>query len=296
MLFFLLVSLLFVSKARAQEFTCEVTINTPKIQSADPRVFKNLQTAIQEFINTRRWTNKDYQPEERIDMNVVITLDKELGNNRYEAQLTVQVGRPVFNSGYNTVLMQHLDKDFVFQYGEYEVLDFTEGSYSSNITSTLAFYVYIALGMDADSFEELGGEVYLNKAQDILNAVPPGTKGWGAGDGNRSKYNLIGNLLNVRVQPLRRAYYNYHLLGLDRLTEEETMAEGISSIAAALDKINKVNNDFPASMIIQTFVSSKRDEILNVFEIADQRTRRKVYDIMIRLDGARAADYKPLLN
>ena len=279
----------------AQEIISTVTINTPKLQTADPKLFVNLKSALQEFINNRKWTDDNYKAEEKIELNVIITIIKEISQTAFEAQLTIQASRPVYNSSYNSVMIQHLDKDFYFSYGEFEVLDFTEGSFSSNLTSTIAYYVYVVLGLDYDSFAELGGDKYLNKALDILNAVPRGAaKGWTMQDGDRNRYWLIENLLNVRMQGFRRGMYQYHLLGLDQLSSEENRAEGLASIEKALTAARDANQAVPASMLIQTFVNTKRDEIINVYSVADLRTRRRIYDIMIKIDGTHAADYQKL--
>ncbi len=290
-LFFLLISPLL----KAQEVFSSVTINTPKIQTADPRVFKNLKTALQDFINNRKWTDEEYEVTEKIEVNIVITIDEELSQTSFRGQLTIQASRPVYGSSYNSVVFQHLDKDFVFSYGEFEVLDFTEGVFSSNLTSIVAFYMYLIVGMDYDSFSELGGDKYLNKAQDILNAVPQSApKGWKRTDGDRNRFWLIENLLNVRMQPMRRAMYQYHLAGLDRLSKEDTREQGLAAIEKALATVRDVNAAYPATMLMQTFAFTKREEIINIFSVADIRTRRRVYDIMIKLDGARASDYQVL--
>jgi hypothetical protein len=293
LVFFLM--LLFSATGFTQEIISTVTINTPKLQTADPKLFVNLKSALQEFINNRKWTDENYKSEEKIELNVIITINKEISQTAFEAQLTIQASRPVYNSTYNSVMIQHLDKDFYFSYGEFEVLDFTEGSFSSNLTSTIAYYVYVVLGLDYDSFAELGGDKYLNKALDIVNAVPRGAaKGWTMQDGDRTRYWLIENLLNVRMQGFRRGMYQYHLLGLDRLSSEENRAEGLAAIEKALTSARDANQAVPASMLIQTFVNTKRDEILNVYSVADLRTRRRIYDIMIKIDGTHAADYQKL--
>jgi hypothetical protein len=289
------------SSLQAQEFVCNVTINTPKIQTADPKVFKSLKTAITEFVNTRKWSEQELKPEERIELNIIITIDEEISATAFRAQMTVQAVRPVYGSNYNAVLFQHLDKDFVFSYGEFEVLDFSENAFTSNLTSIIAFYAYIALGFDGDSFSELGGEDHLQKAQNIANAVPANTfSGWKLTDkvavDGRSRHFLISNLLNVRVQPMRRAFYQYYLLGLDRLSNNATRADGLKAMTQALEAIYKVNAEFPASMIMQVFSNMKRDEILAAFMVADVGTRRKVYDIMTKLDGTQAELYKDLLK
>jgi hypothetical protein len=290
-----------ISTLRAQEFVCNVTINTPKIQTADPKVFKSLKTAITEFVNTRKWSEQELKPEERIEFNIIITIDEEISATAFRAQMTVQAVRPVYGSSYNSVLFQHLDKDFVFTYGEFEVLDFSENAFTSNLTSIIAFYAYIALGFDGDSFSELGGEDHLQKAQNIANAVPANTfSGWKLTDkvavDGRSRFFLISNLLNVRVQPMRRAFYQYYLLGLDRLSNNATRGEGLKAMTQALEGIYKVNSEFPASMIVQVFSNMKRDEIIAAFMVADVSTRRKIYDIMTKLDGTKAELYKDLLK
>ena len=292
-----ILQILFTGYTLGQEFNCTVSINTPNLQTADPKIFKSLATTIKEFINTRKWTGDNYEQEEKIDLDIVININKEISATSFEAQITLLASRPVYNSGYSTVTFRHLDKQFFFDYGEFEVLDFTENSFTSSLTSTLAFYVYVILGMDYDSFEELGGEAYLNKAQEILNTVPRGVgKGWSVNDGNRSRYWLIENLLNVRVKPLRQAFYRYHLLGLDALANAEQTNQGIQNISQSIQAVQKVNQSFPGSMIVQLFVNSKRDEIIKVFSISDIRTRRKIHDVMIKLDAAHATDYKALLN
>jgi len=224
----------------AQDFNTQVTINTPKIQSVDPKIFKSLETAIEEFMNTRNWIEDNFEPEERIELNIVITINKELSH----------------------------------------------------------FYAYVILGMDYDSFSELGGENYLQKAQDILNSVPRGTAdGWTVtGIVNRSRYWIIENLLNPRMQDMRRAMYQYYMLGLDRVAQEDQTEKGLTAILNALETIDAANQSNPNSMWVQLFSDAKKDEIINLFSVADFNTKRKVYGIMVKLDGTRANDYRVLLK
>lgn len=284
--------------ATAQDFNTQVTINTPKIQSVDPKIFKNLETAIEEFMNTRNWVEDNFEPEELIDLNIVITINEELSQTDFKGIMTIQASRPVYNSGYNSVLFQNLDKEFNFTYGEYERLDFSENTFTSNLTSTLAFYAYVILGMDYDSYAELGGEEHLQKAQDILNTVPQGTEGWGATGGivNRSRYWIIENLLSPRMQNMRRAMYQYYMLGLDRIAQEDQTEKGLSAVLSALEAIDAANQSNPNTMWVQLFSDAKKDEIINLFQVADFNTKRKVYGIMVKLDGTRANDYRVLLK
>lgn len=285
----------------AQEFNTAVTVNTPKIQSVDRKVFDNLEKQIKQFMNNRDWTDAEYQPEELIELNIVITINKETSQTSFEGQIMVQASRPVYGSSYNTMIFQYLDKQFEFSYGEYEVLDFAENSFTSNLTSVLAFYAYIILGLDSDSFAELGGSAHIDKAQNIVNSVPStaGVQGWTAnstGVANRNRFWLVENLLSVRMQDMRRAMYQYHLLGIDRLSQLETVPKGLGAMLSALETMIKSNVAYPGTMWIQLFADFKRDEIINAFAVADARTKRKVHDIMIKVDATHSQEYKELLK
>lgn len=288
----------YASTTYAQEFNAQVTVNTPKIQSVDPRVFKNLETVLVEFMSTRNWVEDDFEPTERIDLNIVITINEEVSQTYFKGEMTIQASRPVYGSGYNSIIFQSLDKDFEFGFQEYERLDFSENTFTSNLTSMLAFYAYVIIGMDYDSFSEMGGDEYLQKAQDILNAVPQnGPAGWSPRvANNRNRYWLIENLLNPRMQDMRRAMYQYYLLGLDRIAQEGETAKGLTSILKALQIVDATNQSNPNSMLIQIFSDAKKDEIINLFQVADFNTKRQVYGIMVKLDGQRANDYRVLLK
>lgn len=288
-----------IGKTMAQEFTTQVTVNTPKIQTVDPKVFRNLETAIEEFMNTRDWVEDEFEPTERIELNIIITIEAEKSQTEFTGQMTIQASRPVYGSGYNSVLFQNLDKNLAFTYGEFEVLDFSENTFTSNLTSTLAFYAYIILGMDYDSFSELGGEPYIQKAQDILNTVPRGTnEGWIAGSNviKRNRYWLVENLLNPRMQDMRRAMYQYYMLGLDRIPQENKAEKGLSSIMKALEAVQAANQNYLGNMWVQLFTDSKRDEIINLFKVTDINTKRKIYQMMVKMDGTHANDYRVLLK
>ncbi len=291
--------LAYTSQTMAQEFITQVTVNTPKIQTVDPKVFKNLETAVEEFMNTRDWVEDEFEPNERIELNIIITIEAEKSQTEFSGQMTIQASRPVYGSGYNSVLFQNLDKDFSFTYGEFEVLDFSENTYTSNLTSTLAFYAYVILGMDYDSYSELGGEQNLQKAQNILNTVPRGAgDGWIAGSNviKRSRYWLIENLLNPRMQDMRRGMYQYYMLGLDRVAQPEKSEKGLASILAALEIVQSANQNYLGNMVVQLFTDSKRDEIINLFKVVDINTKRKVYQMMVKMDGTHANDYRVLLK
>lgn len=287
--------------ANAQEIIPNVTINLGKLQTADPKLFKNLKTAITEFLANRKWTDDEYLQEEKIELTVLISLTKELSASSFQADLTIQAARPVFGTSYNTVIFQHVDSDFSFAYNEFEVLDFNEATYTNELTAVLGFYTYISLGFVYDSFSELGGDAFLQKAQGIINMVPPTAgKGWRMSDAtsvsNRSRYWLAENVLNNKMQPFRRAWYQYHLLGLDLLSRPEMRARGLGAVSKALEIFQSCNANYPATMLIQLFSNMKRAEILDMFLVADVATKRKIYDIMQKLDASRIESYKDLLK
>lgn len=280
-----------------QEFIAKVTINTPKLQSADPKIFKSLESQLVQFINERKWSDNTYEIDERIELNLQITIDQEISATRFKGQLTLQAIRPVYNSTYNTVLLEIQDKEFEFIYQEFEALDFSETVYFSNLSSMLGFYAYIILGLDADSFSELGGDLYFQKAQQLMNNLPTnvvdGYPGWKQFNTTRNRFWLIENLLAVRMKPFRRAWYVYHLLGLDLMVEKPVQAQ--ASVKAALEEIRKANNDYPSTFLIQLFCIAKRDEIIDIFKVSDQPTKASVFDIMSKIDGTQVEKYRSTL-
>jgi hypothetical protein len=298
---FLLIATFLTFKAQAQQFNTSITVNTPKLQTADPKLFKTLEGAIKELMNSRNWVEDVYESSELIELNIIITIDKENANNfDFSGQLMIQASRPVYNSGYNTIIFQTLDKDFNFNYKEFDVLDFTENSYTTNLASTLGFYAHIILGMDKDSFSELGGDEYINKAQAILSLVPRGINesAWSSRSGStkKNRYWLVENLLNPRMQNMRRAMYKYHMLGLDQLSNTEKRLEGLNNIFEAVTTVRTTGQSNPGSMWVGIFADSKRNEIISVFEITDVLTKRNVYNNMVKIDGSNAKRYAPLLK
>lgn len=285
--------------AQAQDFITTVSINAQKAQTIDNKVFDNLKTAIVEFMNTRDWIEDNFEPEERIELNIVLNIE-EASQTDFRAKMIIQASRPVYNSGYNSVLFQNNDNQFSFSYAEFERLDFSENTFTSNLTSTLAFYAYVILGMDYDSFSEMGGTQYLQKAQNILNAVPENVdpQGWNSSTvtANRSRFWIIENLLNARMQNMRRAMYQYYMLGLDRIAQEDQTSKGLDAVLKALEVIQEANQSNPGTVWVQIFMDAKKDELLNLFQVADPNTRRKVYGILVKLDGSHANEYRVLLK
>ena len=208
----------------AQELEVEVAINTPKLQTADPKVFENLEKSMEEFLNNRKWTEDVYEPEERIKCKIQLTIEEEISATRFRANIAVQSRRPIYKSSEETPMLNHVDKDFIFDYEPFQPIIFSKNLFQDNLSSILGFYAYIIIGMDYDSFSPLGGEEYFKIAQDILNNVPQNAAsqfpGWRQLDGNRNRYWIIENLMNPRVRDFRQGMYEYHRLSLDMMSED----------------------------------------------------------------------------
>ena len=282
----------------AQELEVSVTINTPKLQTTDPEVFETLEQTIREFMSNQKWTNDVFEEEERIKVDLVLTITDELSTSSFRGELSLQSSRPVYGSTYETVLLKHNDKDVVFNYEQYQPLEFSETSFQDNLTSILAFYAYIVIGMDYDSFSPFGGEPYFQKAQEIVNTIPPNVAnsvpGWRSTDGTRNRYWIVENLLSPRVRPFRQAMYDYHRQGLDIMHEDP--ATGRAIMAAALEALGEVERNYPNAMILQMFANAKSDEIVEVFKVSPPDEKNRVVRVMQQIDPANASKYRIAMN
>jgi hypothetical protein len=293
-LFFLIIGLVSCLWLPAQELEVNVTINTPKLQTADPKVFETLQSTMQEFMNNQKWTNEVFEQEERIKVDIVMTITKELSSNTFEAELSLQSIRPVYGSTYKTPLFKHQDKDVVFTYEQYQPLEYSQTTYLDNLTSILGYYAYICIGMDFDSFSPFGGEAYFQNAQDIVNRIPPNVassvKGWRSVENNRNRYWLIENILSPRVRPFRQAIYDYHRQGLDIMHED--VAAGRAVMSQAIEALAGVDKSYPNSMILQVFSNTKSDEIIEIYKAASPQEKTAVVRTMEKVNPAKASEYR----
>lgn len=292
--FLLFVVGLFAVSVQAQELKVKVTMNTPKLQTADPAVFQTLKQAIEEFMNNQKWTTDVFEEKERIGLDIVITISKELSANSFEAELSCQSIRPVFNSNYETPMFKHQDKDVVFTYEQFQPLDYSQTTYLNNLTSVLAYYAYIAIGMDYDSFSPLGGEPYFQAAWDIVNRIPPNVSsslpGWRSTENNRNRYWLVENILSPKMRPFRQLLYDYHRQGLDTMNEDANVARAI--MTQALESLEAVNRTYPNSMILQVFSNTKSDEIIEIYKGGAATEKTTVTRVMERIDPTRASEYR----
>jgi hypothetical protein len=296
LLLFLSVTALTAVALQAQEINASVRINIQKLQQADPRVFETLETAISEFMNDRKWTNDEFEPEERINVNIQLVIQEELSPTSFSADMSVQASRPVFGTDYETPILNFIDKEVTFYYEQYQPIQFSANRFNDNLSSVLAFYAYIILGLDYDSFSLNGGEAQFQEALAIVNNVPESAaaanQGWRSLDGNRNRYWLSENILSPRVRPFRQAWYEYHRQGLDLASKDVATARAI--IAAALEQIRSVDNAYPNSMIIQVFSDTKAQEIVEIFKRGTPREQNSVVQIMTRLDATNSNLYREI--
>ncbi len=278
----------------AQEFTFEVSINTPQLQTVDPKVFEDLENTMRDFLNNQKWTEHDYSPEERIQCNIQLNIREEVNATNFRGDLNIQAVRPVFGSSYETPLLTHVDKGVEFSYEQFQPLQYIKNSYSDNLSAVLSFYVYVILGLDYDSYSPFGGEPYLQTAQEIINAVPPGAKdqydGWKPGRVSRNRYWMMDNLLSPSVRPFRQAIYDYHRQGLDLMSSDPNTGRAIMN--NAISEVGKVEKSNPNIMIIQMFVNAKRNEIVDVFSGGTATEKSKIRTTMTKLDASNANVYR----
>lgn len=281
---------------KAQELNCSVTINSDRATGTEPRVFQTLETSIREFMNNRSWTNDNFSVEERIECSIFMTINSELGNNRFTASATVQLSRPVFNSDYNTTMLNVQDNDIVFTYREFDPLEYQENQFVSNLTHILAFYAYIFLTIDYDSYALNGGDPYLSKAWELVNTVPQigAEPGWKPFDGTTNRYWIVENLQNNRYTLFRKSLYTYHRQGLDLLYTDKPTA--LANMSAALKDLTEVEKNNPNSYIMQLYTFAKGDEIVGLFKGADLNLRREVYQYMINIDKTNQKRYEDILR
>jgi hypothetical protein len=298
---FLLLAL--ATLVEGQEFNARVNVVAGQIGSTvDRRVFQTLQTALMNFLNKRKWTNDVFETNEKISCSFLINLQQQVETGVYKAQLTVQSARPIYNSSYQSPLINFQDNDFTFRYVEFQPLEFNENRVSgteplaANLTAVMAYYVNLILGLDYDSFSPRGGDPYFIKAVAIVNAAPDGRNitGWKAFDGQRNRYWLSENLTNSRYSLIHDSYYTYYRLGMDKMYENET--ETRMQMLNCLNMINNLHTDNPNIMIVPFFFQGKSDEIINVFRKAPAQDKTRAADLLQKLDITNASRYKQELR
>jgi hypothetical protein len=289
------------SQLNAQELQAKLSLLANKVNAkVDKKIFQTLQTGLTNFLNNRKWSNTTYQPNEKVKCSFLISIDQELGDNIYKASLTVQASRPIYNSAYESTLINFIDNDVTFRYVEFQPIEFNENRVqgndpvAANLTAILAYYVNIILGLDADSFTARGGDIFFQKAQNIVNNAPEASNisGWKTFDGVRNRYRLVENLIDSRFNLVHDAIYSYYRKGLDQFYDNEELAR--NGVMAALNYLTVLNKDNPNSMVMQFFFQGKSNELVKIFTRANQDVKVQARDMLVKLDIANTTVYKEL--
>lgn len=260
---FSLIFVCFFAFSQAQELNCKVTVNYDKITNANTQIFKNLETSLNDFVNKTAWTEKTYKDNEKISCNIFITLNSYDSNN-FEASIQVQSSRPIYNSSLSSPMLNINDKDFSFQYIEFQNLFYNPNSYDSNLVSTIAFYSYVILGVDAESFALDSGTPFFQSAQEIVSlAAATGGKGWSQSEKTQNRYYLINDLMSTTFRPYREAMFQYHFDGMDNMSKDLKTSK--ETIAKAINTLSQLHGVRPNAYLTRIFFDAKSDEIVSIF-------------------------------
>ncbi|REJ80347.1 MAG: DUF4835 family protein [Bacteroidetes bacterium] len=278
-----------------QELNCQVSVQTPQIQASDKSIYETLQTSIREFMNNRNWTNDKFLNQERIECSIIITISERASVDDFKANIQIQSRRPVYKSSYNSPMFNHQDNNFSFRYVQDQTLEFDEANINSNLTAVLAYYAFIIIGLDYDSYSEFGGSTYFSKAQSIVNnAQRLAESGWKAFESSRNRYWLTENLLNSTFSPLRSTIYKYHRLGFDKMTEN--VLDSRQVITESIKDLRRVYQDKPNSLAMQVFFNAKTDEIVNIYSAAQPDEKNQVVPVLSLIDPANSLKYQAIIS
>lgn len=283
------------TSAAAQELNCRVQVIAPQIANIEASIFESLEENIQEFMNGRRWTNDDFQFEERIECTMQITISEAPSSTSFRGNIQVQSSRPVYNSDYNSAMLLVNDGDFEISWDGSSNIQFSIDQYRDNLSSILAFYSYMILGMDYDSMALDGGTAHYLKAQTIVaNAQNSGPTGWKASQGNQNRYWLVENMLSQTFRPVRNCLYYYHRMGLDQLFDD--VEAGRLAMADALIEMRQTHRIRPSSYNLQLFFLAKSDEILKVFGPAPEAEKTRLLPVLKQMDPGNISKYDRILG
>lgn len=279
---------------KAQELNCNLVVNSDQIQGSNKSVFNTLQKSASDFINNRRWTELSFEQDEKIECTMTLIV-KKVENDQFTCELQVQSRRPVYNTSYNTTLINFRDNDITFAYKEFDVLEFNENQVTSNLTAILTYYVYLILGYDMDSYSRMGGTPFFQAAEQLVaSAQSLDMPGWRAFESTRNRYALINNLNDEAFRKFRNFLYEYHRQGLDEMTANVVNAR--AKISSGLPVIREANRARPSAIAITTFLDAKTDEIINIFKRATDQEKKTVIEILTDVNPTQSERYETILK
>jgi len=281
----------------AQELNCNVQVSAQKVQGSNRQVFENMQRDIFEFMNNTVWTNNVFSYTERIDCNILININDQISSDEFSGTITVQLRRPVYNTTYNSTMLNFVDNNFRFRYVEFQPLEFDPTTHRSSLVSVLAYYSYLILGFDYDTFSPLGGTEHFQMAEKIVtNAQNAPETGWKPYDGsrNRNRYWLVKNLLNKEYEGVRRFNYDYYVNGLDRM--ESRISEARSSMVESLRLLQDVfrKKPDPFMYLLQIVIEAKSAELVSIFSESFPEEKSRVVQILTEIDPSNKANYQKI--
>ena len=284
----------------AQELNCKVQINSDKIEGSNKELFNTLKQSIEEFLNTNKWTNLTFATQEKIDCSILIIVNS-VADNVFSCEATIQASRPVFNTTYTTPLLNLRDQLFDFSYQQYDQLTYQQSTFQTNLTAILAYYVYLILGVDADSYQRLGGTPYFQACENIITMAQTASslsdaeqKGWaftrsaGIRTG-RTRYVLINEWMDEAFKPYRNFFYEYHRMGLDEM--QSNVGNSRARIATGLQALREINKARPSNSTVLCFLDAKNDELVNIFQGGTDSEKQEVYDLLMAIDPTRSSTY-----
>ena len=280
---------------QAQEFNCKVSVIAPQIQSTPKRVFQSMETSITQLMNTRRWTALNFSPQERIDCNMLLTINEQSSADRFSASLQVIYSRPVYGSDYLSPVVDILDNNVQFTFLENTQIDFAPERFTNNLSSVVAFYAYFLLGVDGDTYSPMGGSDFYAQAQTVVsNAQNASESGWKAFEDQKNRYWLVDNQQQGAFRPLRQFLYYYHRNGFDEMSTDA--AKGRKACAAAIETLKSVHQAKPSSYNLQVLFNGKYNELVDLFKGSDPQERAKVYNTLQIIDPGHINQYMEMMK
>jgi len=290
LLFFIFLSTITIS---SQELNCQVTVNFDQVSGSNRQVFKTLETSITEFVNQKKWTDKTVKSQERINCAINIIITKR-DNNTFEGSIQIQSTRPVFGTSYETPILNIRDNDFNFKYNEFDQLIYNPTRFDSNLISTIVFYTYIILGVDADSFALKGGETYLKEAENVtLQAQQSGLASWSNQVGVQNRFQIIDNLLSPGLSQFRSVIYKYHRIGLDELSGNAKIAK--QNLENAIISLDRLYNKVIGNPLFRLFFDAKADEIVNLYSDGpNTRSKQRLIAVLQKISPNNSSKWRKI--
>ena len=275
--------------ASAQELLVKVSINSSQVEGSDKSVFENLQQTLEQWMNDRQWTELQFQQNERINVTFNITVQKyDKANNRFTCTAMIQANRPVYNSAYTTTLYNNKDGDFNFDFVQFDQLNFMEENIDNQLTALMAYYAYLIIGLDLDSFGPMAGTEVLRRCMNLTNnAQGLGFPGWKAFEDSRNRFAIINDYLDEAMKPFRQLQYDYYRKGLDEMSNNAERGRG--NVSEALELLKQAHQDKPLSLLPQIWTDYKRDELANIYKgKGTQKEKEAVYNILFNLNASQS--------